>query len=257
MNTTKIFYDKKVKLNDPILLVGLPGIGNVGSLVGRYLKKALKAKRLATVYSPHFPHQAVMMKNGSIRLVSNRFYYYKNPKGKHDLVILIGDVQAGSPEGQYEVNDKIIKFFKHIGGKRVYTIGGYNLGNQYIQKPRVFGVASDKALLAELEKAGILFGKASGMIWGSAGLIVAFAKMQKLQAACIMGETGLLEMDANSAKHVLEVINPILGLKVDLENMERIKQETEKMLKNLEEMAKTQAGEPTAKPSGEAMTYIR
>ncbi len=257
MERTKIRYKKAVKLAKPILLVGLPGIGNVGSLVARYLKKELRAKKFATLYSPHFPHQTVMMKNGNMRLVSNRFYYWKNTmKGKRDILLLIGDVQAASPEGQYEVNDAIIRFFKHIGGDTVYTIGGYNVSNQYVQKPRVFGVASDKETRASLESKEIIFGQASGMIWGSAGLLPAFAKMSGMHSACIMGETGLLEMDANSAKRVLEVMSGVLGMKVNLENIDKIKTETEKMLKNLEEMAKgpQEGGEP--KPA-EGMTYIR
>ena len=56
MKDTKIYY-RKVKLNDPILLVGLPGIGNVGNLVAEHLKNELKAKKFATLYSPHFPFQ--------------------------------------------------------------------------------------------------------------------------------------------------------------------------------------------------------
>ena len=83
MKDTKIYY-KKVKLSDPILLVGLPGIGNVGNLVAEHLKNELMAKKFATLYSPNFPFQVLMQKNGSFRLVSNRFYYCKGQKGKSE-----------------------------------------------------------------------------------------------------------------------------------------------------------------------------
>ncbi len=267
MDKTKIYYNKKVKLTDAVMIVGLPGIGNVGSLVGRYLKTEFNAEKFGTLYSPHFPHQVIMTKKGGMRLVSNRFYRFKNKAhgkggkgGKNhngDIVLLVGDTQAASPEGQYEVNEKIIQFFKHIGGKTVYTIGGYNINNQYVHTPRVFGVASNKTLRATLSKSGIIFGKASGMIWGSAGLLPAFAKKHNLNSACIMGETGLLEMDANSAKSVLEVLSKVLGMKINLENIDKIKQETEKMLKNLEDLAKHGEGGTDNKPSSEGMTYIR
>jgi Uncharacterized protein (ATP-grasp superfamily) len=81
MKGSKIYY-KKVKLNNPILVVGLPGIGSVGSLVAEHLKNELKAKRFATLYSSSFPHQVIMLPNGKSRMVNNRFYYWKNTKKK-------------------------------------------------------------------------------------------------------------------------------------------------------------------------------
>jgi uncharacterized protein (TIGR00162 family) len=254
MEKTKIYY-KKIKMKNPILIVGLPGIGSVGSLVGEHLKNELKAKKFATLISPHFPHQVLMLSSGMSRLVNNRFYYWKNTsksKTASDIVLLLGDAQAVTTEGQYEVNEKIIKFFNYLGGKKVITIGGYNIADQYVQNPRVFGVASSKQYIEELKKYNILFGQATGAIWGSAGLIMEFAKKYKLDSACIMGETGLIDVDANSAKTVLEVLSKLLDIKIDLANMEKVRKETEKVLKNIEEAVKG-AGQP----SKENLTYIR
>ncbi len=99
MKRSQIFYKKKLKFKDPILIVGLPGIGSVGALVGEHLKAELGAKRFATLYSPHFIHQTIMLKSGFTRLISNRFYY-KETKS-NTLMILLGDTQAPTPEGQY------------------------------------------------------------------------------------------------------------------------------------------------------------
>ncbi|MGC8699559.1 MAG: proteasome assembly chaperone family protein [Candidatus Micrarchaeia archaeon] len=249
MKKSKIYYNK-VKLKNPILIVGLPGIGSVGSLVASHLKNELKAKKFATLVSPYFPHQVIMLPSGKSRMVSNRFYYWKNSKGS-DLVILLGDAQAVTPEGQYEVNDKIVKFFKSIGGKRIITIGGYNIADQYVRNPRVFGVATTDKQIESLKKHGIIFGEATGAIWGSAGLIVEFAKKNKIEAACLMGETGLVDIDANAAKAVLEKLVEILDLKIDFSNLESVKKETEKLVKSIEEAMKG------AEPSKENMTYIR
>src|SRR5271157_2350982 len=106
---TVIRKKKGTKPNKPILIVGLPGIGNVGKLVAEHLRRELNAKKFATVYSPHFPHQVVMLKNGGVRLVNNRFYIIKSKKpSASDIILLTGDAQAVTPEGQYEVNAKIV-----------------------------------------------------------------------------------------------------------------------------------------------------
>ncbi len=257
MKETKTFY-KKVKLKDPILIVGLPGIGSVGSLVGEHLRNSLKAKHFATLYSPYFPYEVVMLKNGGMRLANNRFYYYKDKRkgsNHHDIVILVGDVQAISTEGQYEVNEKIVKFFKSLGGKTIYTIGGYNIANKYVEKARVFGVASSKEMREYLKKQGVIFGEASGMIIGSAGMIVAFAKHYKIDSACLMGETGVVDVDANAAKAVLEVLSKILDLKLDLSSIEKIRKETEKVIKEMEQVVAGAMQPPP--PSNENLTYIR
>ncbi len=257
MDKSVIYYDKKLKIKDPILVVGLPGIGNVGSLVGEHLRAELDAKRFATLYSPHFPHNVIMLPNGGFRLVNNRFYHISassNKKLKNDIVILVGDFQALSPEGQYEVNEKIVRFFKKLGGKTIYTVAGYNTSRGYIQNPKVFGVATDKKLAAKLKPKNVIFGEAAGMLFGSSGLIIAFAKKYGMDAACIMGETGMLEVDANSAKAVLQSLSKILEVDIKLENIDKIRKETDNMLKNLEKAAgESEAGEP---PKG-GFPYIR
>ncbi len=256
MDKTKIYFNSKSRPKNPIMVVGLPGIGTVGSLVGEHLRNTLKAKRLATLYSPHFLHQAIMMKNGGVRLVSNRFYLCRNEKTKQDIIILVGDMQAGTPEGQYEINDRIVNFFQALGGKTIYTVGGYNISNQYVTKPRVFGVATDKETRESLAKSGVVMGQAAGAVWGSAGLIVAFSKKHKIHAACLMGETGMLEIDANAAKAVLEKLKDILKLDVDLSSIDKIKAETETLLREMEKAGGAPGDQQPPLPS-QPLSYIR
>ena len=256
MDKTRIYYNNRRKLKNPVLIVGLPGIGTVGSLVGEHLRNTLRAERLATLYSPHFLHQAIMMKNGGLRLASNRFYSCFNEKTGQSIIILVGDMQAGSPEGQYEVNDKIVRFFKSLGGKTVYTVGGYNISSQYVDKPRVFGVATDKETRENLEKKGVIMGKAAGAVWGSAGLIVAFSKKHGMHGACLMGETGMLEIDANAAKAVLEKLKDMLKLDIDLSSIDKIKKETENLLKEMEK-AGGAPGDQQPSPPSQPLSYIR
>ncbi|MCL4365576.1 MAG: PAC2 family protein [Candidatus Marsarchaeota archaeon] len=252
MHGTRIYYNKNIKFKNPIMVVGLPGIGSVGSLVGEYLKNELGAKKFGSLYSSHFMHNTVMLKSGYARLISNRFYYKNTKAGQ--IILLLGDTQSGTSEGQYEINEKIVRFFKFLGGQTVYTIGGYSAAGHYVNAPRVFGIASDKATKTALSKRGVIFGATNGAIWGSAGLIVSFAKMHKLHAACIMGETAALEIDANAARSVLSVLKDILNVKINLENIDKIKAETDRLIKELEDAAKAQEG---PQPPKENFSYIR
>ena len=253
IDKTIIKVKKGIKLNKPILIVGLPGIGNVGKLVAEHLKREMHAEKIATLYSPHFLHQVVMLKNGGIRLVNNRFYLIKNKKHTNDIVILTGDVQAVTPEGQYEVNSKIVNFFKnHLHGEFIYTIGGYNIGEGMGKAPRVFGNATDKSVIGKFKGTEVIFGKSKGVIWGSAGLIIAFAKMQKIDAICLMGETSFLDVDASAAKAVLIQLSKKLNLNIDTADLDKIIERTAKAILELEKHAgNLSMGQQYPMPGGE------
>jgi hypothetical protein len=261
---TIIKVKKGVKPKAPILIVGLPGIGNVGKLVVEHLRREFKAVRFATLYSPHFPHQVVMLKNGGVRLVNNRFYLIKSKKPSgNDIVLLTGDVQSVSPEGQYEVNSRIVKFFKEdLKGTFIYTIGGYSIGdNALVKSPRVFGNATRKEVLKQFDGTGVVFHESRGLIWGSAGLIIAFAKMSGIGGICLMGETSLLDMDASAAKAVLLTLSKKLQLNIDTTNLDKIINRTAKAIKELEKQSGMDAMSPfqpgaEGKP-GERPSYIR
>ena len=236
LDNTIIKVKKGIKPANSILVVGLPGIGNVGKLVAEHLRREFNAQKFATIYSPHFPHQVVMLKNGGIRLVNNRFYLIKakKPSG-NDIIILTGDAQAVTPEGQYEVNSRIVKFFKDkLGGKFIYTIGGYNTGGGMGTASKVFGNATDKNVIAKFKDTDVIFGKSKGAIWGSAGMIIAFAKMAKIDAVCLMGETSLLDVDASAAKAVIVQLSKKLNLKVNTSELDKIIDRTAKAISELE-----------------------
>ena len=63
------------KLRSPILIEGLPGVGNVGKLAADHLISELKAKKFAEIHSKYFPPQVLVQPDGTIRLVNNELYY--------------------------------------------------------------------------------------------------------------------------------------------------------------------------------------
>src|SRR3972149_5241016 len=140
MDNIQIHYDEHPKLDDPTFVQGLPGIGNVGKLAAEHLKDELKAGKFAEIYSKDFPPQVLVLDDGQIRLVQNEMYYVKRGKGK-DLVILVGDYQGLTPDGQYELADFVLKELKKLGVLRVFTLGGYGMRGM-VAEPRVPGAGT-------------------------------------------------------------------------------------------------------------------
>ena len=265
MDNTYIKLNGKLpKLKNPVLVVGLPGIGSVGKIVVEHIKKEFKAKKIATLYSSHFPHQVAMLKNDGIRLVNNRFYVLKSKSKKTpDIVLLTGDVQAMTSEGQYEVNEMIVDFFKNqLKGSFIYTLGGYNISGNVAQNPKVFGNATSMSTINKFRSKGVVFGESKGTILGSAGLIIAFAKMNGMEGICLMGETTFIDVDHRAAKAVLELLARELSLKIDTKNLDKMIEETAQTLKELEQQIATSIPMPPAGPGNaggdnRTTSYIR
>jgi len=249
---TEIIEKERVKLKDGVLITGLPGIGLIGQVVGRYLTQELKAKKVATLYSHHFPHQVFMTKKGSMRLIKNSIYHY--PAKGADLLILVGDVQAMSSVGQYEVAEKILEYSRKVGIKKIMTVGGYSTG-KITEKKRIFAVATHKRMLEKFKKFGVVFGEAKGSIVGIAGLLPALGKLRGFEGICLMGETHGGYVDAVSARNIVKLIADYFGITIDLKKLDAKAKDSEKMLKKIEEEIQKSMIAPYESPKG--VSYIR
>src|SRR2546428_11133972 len=81
-------------------------------------------------------------------------HYVKRNNGT-DLILLTGDYQGLTPEGQYELSDFILKELKNLGVRRVFTLGGDGVG-RLVTKPRVLGAATGPELGKGMEKDGVV-----------------------------------------------------------------------------------------------------
>lgn len=246
----------KLRFREPILIEGLPGIGLVGKLAAEHLVRELKAEKIAEIYSPHFPHQVLMKRNGTLRMLKNKVFAWRNPKKGNDLLILVGDVQAVTSEAQYEVCDKILRFFEKLKGRMIYTLGGYGVGKT-VEKPRVFGSATHKELIPPLEKHGVIFGQTNGSIIGAAGLLLGLGKLRGMRGVCLMGETHGGYVDARSAQAVLETLTRILDIKVSMAKLEERAKESERFMKRMEKEARRQTAVTEGAVKSEELSYIR
>ena len=248
----------KVDLKNPVIVEGLPGIGLIGKLAADHLISELHAEKFAELYSPHFIHQAVVEPDSTIRPMRNEFYYWK---GKNlQLIILVGDTQPQPTDsyGHYEVVGAILDYVEKFGVKTIFTLGGSSTGGQEVKTPRVFGAATDGELVKKYQNEGITFRSDPGSaIVGASGLLLALGKLRGMHGLCLLGESpGYLVIDARSAKSVLEVLTKILGLEVDMSELEKRAQETEQFIKKVQDMEKKQRLQQQLKELGD-FGYIR
>jgi len=229
----------KTKMKNPILIEGLPGVGNVGRIAAGYLVTELKMKKVAELYSPHFLPLVLLHPDSTTEMLKNEFYYYKGKK--NDLIIVTGETQSITPEGHYDICDEIIQYAKKQGVKSVITLGGY-AENEPVKNPRIIGAVSDKALVKKYSGLGIDFGKEHtvGTIVGASGILLGMAKHNKIDGLCIMGETlGMpLVTDPKAADKVLQTLSKIIGIKINLAKLEKIIKEMDEKIASTEKIHK-------------------
>ncbi len=251
MDDVLTVYSERPTLRDPIMIEGLPGVGNVGKLAAEHLVDQLKAVKFLEIYSKFFPPQVLVSDSGVIRLVSNEMYYVKRPEAKNDLVILIGDYQGLTPDGQYELSDRTLRIAQEMGVKMTYTLGGYGLG-KLIEKPRVLGAVTEEPLVEEMKGHGVTFSKGepgSGIV-GASGLLLGLGKILGMRSVCLMGETSGYFVDPKAAQAVLEVLSRILDVKLDFTDLEDKAQQIDMLTSKLKE------SEPQPEPRREDLGYI-
>jgi len=250
--TTVNYVTKKPKLEKPILIEGLPGIGNVGKLAVEHLIEETKAKKFVEIYSKDFPPQVFINPDGTVKLVNNEFYYLKaKKKDERDIILLTGDYQGLSSQGQYELVEKILDICEEFGVKDIFTLGGYGLGHD-IESPKVLCATTDKNLVKIMKKHGAVFKKnePGGGIVGASGLLLGMGKIRGFNGTCFMGETPGYLVDPKSAKAVLKILMKATNLKVGLSALEKKAKEIEHIAHQLREI------EGMSKEKTEELKYI-
>jgi uncharacterized protein (TIGR00162 family) len=234
MDSVVIRMVENVKLKNSVLLVGLPGIGNVGKISADFLIENLKAKKLADVFSVHLPPQVLINEEAAARLVRNELYYKKRKGG--DLIIFTGDFQGLTSQGQYEICYRVLELSKKLDVRKIITLGGYQIG-KLMEIPRVFGAYTSRDMKEQVEKLGVIFSKnePGGGIVGGAGLILGIGyELFNLPGVCLMGETSGYFTDPKSAKQVTKIVVDYLGLSADVslfdERIKEIEEITNKMI---------------------------
>jgi uncharacterized protein (TIGR00162 family) len=257
MEDVLIRVTEQVQLKDPVFIEGLPGVGNVGKLAADYLREKLQAVPFATIHSKFFPPQVYVNEDGTIRLVSQELSYYraKTPQ-QRDLILLGGDYQGISPEGQYELTERALALASSLGVRELYTLAGFAQGH-LIEAPRVLGAATSLARVEAMKKLGVVFSKndPGGGLIGASGLFLGLGRLFQMEGVCLMGETSGYFVDPRSAEAVLRVLTRALSVPVDFTDLEEKAREIDRIAQKIHDAEQKPTGAQPAAPR-EDLGYI-
>lgn len=243
--------DKRVKkwpkLKNPILIEGLPGIGNVGKVAVDFIITELKAEKLLEFMSYSMPHSVFVNEENLVELPSIEIYYKKFKNKKNDLLFLAGDIQPTTEEPSYEFCEKVLDIVEKFECREVITLGGIGLSN-VTKVPKVYCTGNSKKIIEKYRKSTSLNENLYGVVGpivGVSGLLLGLAEKRKIEAIAMLAETlgHPMYLGIKGAREILKVLNKKLSLDIDLEDLDRdIKEVEEEMMKRTEELTKVSRG---------------
>lgn len=216
---------KKVpKLNKAVLIVGLPGIGNVGKIAADFIIDEVKAKPLYNIFSHELPNSVFVNDQNLVELPSVEVYLRKR-NGKPDILILTGDVQPADETSSYDFCEGVLDKAQKLGVELVITLGGIGLA-EVPKKPQVFCTGNSKEIITKFGRKMKLNEKLYGIVGpiiGVSGLMVGLAGRRKVPAVCLLAETlgHPAYLGIKGAREIVKVLNSKLDLKIRISELDK------------------------------------
>jgi len=218
------------------MLAAWPGISNVAMIVASYIARKLEFKELAEIRAPYFFDPiGVMVRNNMVeepQFPQSRFYYWKNLKGD-DLILFMGDAQPNTKS--YDLANCIIDAAMRFKVKRIYTCAAAITRIHHTEEPKVWGVGTSPLVVKDLAKQSIVQG-GTLQIAGMNGILLGVAKERKIQGGCLLGEVPNYTTRLHNpmaALAIIRVLSGLLGIKIDLEELEQAAEEARERMKQI------------------------
>ena len=236
MKVIEIDVLEEVELNNPVFIEALPGVGHVGKLVADHVIDELNAVKFAEIYSPTFPPQVLVGEEGIIDNMINELYYIKDlGEDNLDIILIGGNTQALSPDGQCLVCNDFLDFLEQFNISRIFTLGGLPTG-QPVENPKVFGAATCEGNVELLKEIDVEIRSNDGGIVGASGLFLGLGMRRGIEGSCLMGETPGYFIDAESAEGVLLKLSSLLNFEINTEKLDERAEQTKLMLAKAQQM---------------------
>ncbi len=217
-----------IKIKSPIIFIGIPDVGLVGSIAVSYIVERLDMKEIGYIDSELLP-PIVLVKDG---MVKNPIRLYANTNDS--ILAVVSDIPLLPPLITEFLNG-FIPFIKSLNPRLVVNITGIAVQNRLqIDKPQVLYILTDTD---SLKPNAIEF--KDGIIAGVYASIVRSCMNSRIPTLTLLAQSHLNFPDPAASIEALEVVNSTIALNIDLSEL---RQEAELIrIKNRELMKQTES----------------
>ena len=243
MSAWKIVKTGKIpKLNKPILIEGLPGIGNVGKVAADFLIEETGARKILELSSYSMPHSVFVNEDNLIELPTISVYY---KKAKRDILFVAGDAQPIDEISTYDFSETVLNMLKSFNGREVVTLGGIGLP-AIPKKPKVYCTGTSKKLVSNYVAGTTVDPKLYGVVGpiiGVSGLLLGLAKRKNMDGVSLLAETygHPMYLGIRAAREIVKILNQKFDFGINIKELDKeIKRlEAESVTPNLPQLSKS------------------
>ncbi len=230
------------QLRRPVMVAGFFGWSNAGCVSSdtlEYLHAILQPEVFASMSNEAFSNYTIdrpiaRIEDGVIlemEILDTNFSFYRNPDGRHDLVLFLGKEPSYSWQSYSEM---IIGVMQQLRIERLYTLGGVQDTVSHLNPPVVSVVAATSFMVSELCAASKILVPASysGPISIHSYLLRACAD-SGIEAASLWGHApAYLQKNPRVVARLVSIINTLTGLGIPTSHLDRQALELDQKIKD-------------------------
>ncbi|MHA1149971.1 MAG: PAC2 family protein [Promethearchaeota archaeon] len=228
-------------LNDPVVLVGWPGISLVGKLTISSIRKSIKAEKYLSIEYFDFPAKSIV-KEGYLKIPAANVFY-KSHKD-NDIFILTAKFQPQSAEGVFDFSKTFCEEMDKLTQSKIkmYISAGALVSDKIENNPLIYVSSTDSDLINSFLKYKNTKLMKSGIIAGANGILPTWAGYKGFApGVCLLAETlpplPMMNIDPRASKALVSLLMAYFKLDMNFDELDKKIKEMESIFNDFKKQA--------------------
>jgi len=209
------------RLKKPLVIIGLPGTGLVGSVAASQIVESLQMGFGGYLSSADFAPLAAI--HDYKPMPAARIHYSE----KFNVVVIISEMTI-PVSSSLDVAEKIFTFAKSIDASSIISLGGISLKEE---KGEVYVVSSDREKVKDAIARKLAKPIKEGATTGVTGILLAKGTLENFPITTILAESSEEYLDPQAAAKVIRTLTRMTGLQIDTSDLDKEAKELSKSIK--------------------------
>lgn len=211
------------KMKKPLVVIGFPGTGLVGSVAASQLVESLHLSFGGYISSSNFAPLAAV--HDYKPLPAARIHYSEDK----NIVVVISEMTIPIATSM-ELANKIFDFAKSLDASAIISLGGISLKEE--KGGEVYVISSDSRVVKDIVAKKIAKPIREGATTGVTGLLLTKGTLESFPVTTILAESSEEYLDPKAASNVLRVLARIINVPISTATLEKEAKEVTKALKD-------------------------
>ncbi|MFH1394049.1 MAG: PAC2 family protein [Candidatus Micrarchaeota archaeon] len=221
MSDVKIHKIAAMKMKKPLVVLGFPGTGLVGSVAASQIIEALEMEFGGYISSPEFAPLAAI--HDYVPFPAARIHFSK----KHNIIVILSEMSIPN-SATLDLAEKLFEFAKGMSASAIISLGGISAKEG---KNDVYIISSDRKALQDLVKMKAAKPIKEGATTGVTGILLAKGTLNHYPVTTLLAEAAEDYVDPQAASNAIKVLSKMIGKKISTTMLDQEAVEKTKGLK--------------------------